>query len=131
MLELGYPVLIDATFIAAKRRQPFLKLAKLYQVPFVIIDCQASQATIVERLQLRQAKVQEASEADVAIMRKQLASLDPFTAEEQQHLLTLNTEHQVDARALQHYLDQQGCNRKSTCLIPLTCKAPRKIPGTV
>lgn len=104
VLTLGYPVLVDATFIEEKWRNPFRQLAASLQVPFVILACQASEATLLQRLTQRQADRHEVSEAGVQVMRSQLASVEPFSAEEQPHVLVIDTEQAVDAGSLRHYL---------------------------
>jgi predicted kinase len=106
LLNMGYPVLVDATFIAEKWRRPFRLLAKSQQVPFVIIDCQASQATIRQRLEHRQTFQNSTSDADVNVMLNQLNNLEPFTTEEQQHILAIDTESPVNAESLRKYLSQ-------------------------
>lgn len=106
VLQLGYPVLVDATFIAEKWRRPFRQLAARLQLPFVILACTASQATIEQRLRLRESDREEASEAGVDVMLSQRASLEPFTAEEQPHVLVIDTEQPVDSAALRHYLER-------------------------
>jgi hypothetical protein len=106
LLGLGYPVLVDATFIAEKWRRPFLRLAEKLRLPFVILACRASEATILQRLALRQAGQHDASEAGADVMRSQLASLDPFTMEEQPHVLVIDTEQELNADALRDYLQR-------------------------
>jgi aminoglycoside phosphotransferase family enzyme/predicted kinase len=107
LLSLGYPVLVDATFIEEKWRRPFFQLAKKLQVPFVLIDCQASQETITNRLTLRQSTQRDVSEAGVDVMRSQLTSQEPFTMDEQPHVVVVDTEQQVDAALLKRYLEKR------------------------
>jgi predicted kinase len=106
LLNLGYPVLVDATFIAARWRRLFQQLANVLQLPFVILDCQATQATILQRLALRQATRHDASEADTDVMRRQLASVEPFLPEEQMQVLVIDTEQTVNAGALRKFLEK-------------------------
>jgi uncharacterized protein len=106
LLNLGYPVLVDATFIEEKWRRPFLQLAKKLRLPFVLIDCQASPKTIERRLALRQSAQQDVSEAGVAVMRSQLTSLQPFTPDEQPHVLAVDTEQSIDAGLLRDFLER-------------------------
>jgi hypothetical protein len=106
LLGFGYPVLVDATFIAEKWRRPFLQLAKRRQLPGVIIDCQASQATILQRLALRESRQHGASDAGIDVMRSQLAKLEPFSAEEQPLVLGIDSERPVDVVALKEYLER-------------------------
>jgi aminoglycoside phosphotransferase family enzyme/predicted kinase len=104
LLTMGYPVLVDATFIAEKWRRPFRLLAQSQHVPFVIIDCQASPTTIRQRLEHRQTQPNSTSDADINVMFSQLNKLEPFTMEEQQHILAIDTEQAVNAWGLRQYL---------------------------
>ena len=49
-------------------------------MPCFIIDCRCEEAALVARLQARRG---DASEADIAVMRRQLQQGDPFDADEQ------------------------------------------------
>ena len=92
VLAAGFPVIVDATFLSGHRRQPFMQLAKDRGVTFVIIDCQASEATLVQRLENRSRQQRGASDADVAVMRRQQKQREAFTESERPHVLTVDTE---------------------------------------
>lgn len=104
LLKLGYPVLVDATFIAEQWRRPFLQLAQKLGIPFVIIECTASEQVILQRLAKRQLSRHDASEADANVMRSQRSSVEPFTADERSRVLTIDTEQPLDADVLKSYL---------------------------
>jgi aminoglycoside phosphotransferase family enzyme/gluconate kinase len=106
LLDLGYPVLVDATFIAARWRLPFLQLARKRQQPVVILDCQAAPETILQRLARRQSTRHDASEAGIDVMRSQLAHQEAFSAEEYPCVLAIDTEQPVTAEALRAYLER-------------------------
>lgn len=97
LLDLQHTVLLDATFIARQWREPFFALAKDKGVPLAIIDCQASLPTLRERLQRRQARADDASEAGVEVMERQLESVEAFSAEELSAVLPFNTEAPAEA----------------------------------
>lgn len=92
LLDLQRTVLVDATFIARQWREPFLALARDKAVPLVIIDCQASLPTLRERLQRRQARADDASEAGVEVMERQLESVEAFAGEELGAVISFDTE---------------------------------------
>lgn len=48
----GRKVLVDATFAGLKRRKRFLELARQLGVPFKLLLCQASEATIKKRIKM-------------------------------------------------------------------------------
>lgn len=92
LLGMGFPVIVDATFIQRKWRAPFLDLAQRMKVPFAILDCQADEAVILERLEKRARQGDGISEAGVEIMRSQMENLEPFTAEEKPHWIPIDTQ---------------------------------------
>lgn len=80
LLRAGFAVVVDATFLHRRARAPFLALAQQLAVPAFILDCRCEEAELVARLQARRG---DASEADVAVMRRQLQQGDPFEVDEQ------------------------------------------------
>lgn len=103
LLRLGYPVLVDATFIAEQWRRPFLQLAQKLEIPFVIIECTASEQVILQRLAKRQLTQRDASEAGADVMRSQRRSVEPFTSGELSRVLTIDTERPIDPELLKKY----------------------------
>lgn len=95
-LQAGQPVLVDATFIQRERRTPFIELARQLGVPWCILSFAAPEHVLRERVRQRQASGSDASEAGEAVLLNQLAHVDPFTADEQAHVLRLDTTQAVD-----------------------------------
>lgn len=95
-LQAGQPVLVDATFIQRERRTPFIELAQQLGAPWCILSFNAPEHVLRERVRQRQACGGDASEAGEAVLSDQLAHIDSFTADEQAHVLHLNTTHAVD-----------------------------------
>jgi uncharacterized protein len=89
VIEAGFPVIIDATFLRRSTRDSFRQLARRLSVPFVIVDCIAEPDQLRQRLIERGAR--DASEADVAVMEQQLGSAQPLTPEEQAYRLAVNS----------------------------------------
>ena len=80
VLEAGYPVLVDATFLKRAQRERFAELARAHGVPFGIVACEADLATLEKRVQSRCAAGTDASEADLAVLERQLGSVEPCTS---------------------------------------------------
>jgi hypothetical protein len=89
VLQAGFSVIIDATFLKTEQRNPFRKLAAECGVPFAIIDFQASDEVLCDRLRQRQ---NDASEATIEVLRQQQQSSQALSTEEQADLITINTE---------------------------------------
>jgi aminoglycoside phosphotransferase family enzyme/predicted kinase len=82
-VRAGYPVVADATFLKRSQRQQFHRLATELDVPFVILDLQASENDLRRRVTQRVMAGGDASEADLAVLTQQLATREPLDGEEQ------------------------------------------------
>lgn len=78
----GWSAIVDATFLNRTHRDQFARLAARLQVPFLILDFQAEQPLLRERLRARTAHDTDASDAGLAVLAHQLAHHDPLAAEE-------------------------------------------------
>ena len=95
-LAAGYPVLVDATFIRQARRAPFIALAEAHGWPWRILTFDAPAAVLRERVRRRHAAGGDASEADVAVLDRQLAQREPLTPQETAQALRIDTTAPVD-----------------------------------
>ena len=77
-LVAGWPVIVDAAFLRPVERADFAALAKNLRVPFVILDCQATAPLLRQRLEQRQARGGDASEADVTVLERLRAVAEPL-----------------------------------------------------
>jgi hypothetical protein len=78
-LRAGHPVVLDAAFLRRAEREEARALANLLRVPFSILDCEAPDAVLRERLA---ARCGDASEADAAVLDRLLAAAEPLTPAE-------------------------------------------------
>jgi aminoglycoside phosphotransferase family enzyme/predicted kinase len=83
VLQAGYPVVLDATFLKAPQRQAARWIAEQSGVPFLIIDCQAPASQIARWLELRQQQAQDPSDATLQVIEAQHASQDALSEGEQ------------------------------------------------
>ncbi|HUJ85545.1 MAG TPA: AAA family ATPase [Burkholderiales bacterium] len=83
VLEAGYAVIVDATFLARAQRAKFADLARKVGVPFAIALCEAPAGVLRERVATRRREARDASEADLAVLARQLESREPLTPTEQ------------------------------------------------
>jgi aminoglycoside phosphotransferase family enzyme len=82
IIDAGYPVIVDATFLEFERRQYFRELAQQKRVPFVLLCCRANPKTLRARVAERQALGEDAAEANLAVLERQLQAYLPPSAEE-------------------------------------------------
>ena len=87
VLRSGYPVIVDATFLRRSQRNLLHSVAEQLRTPFVIIDLQAPESTLRERVQHRTRQEQEVSEAGLAVLNHQLVTREPLSADEQRAVL--------------------------------------------
>ncbi|WP_442509608.1 AAA family ATPase [Novipirellula sp. SH528] len=86
ILRSGYSVVVDATFLEQSQRSRFRDLAFSEGVSFAILDCQADNATLHQRVADRNKRNADASDADRAVLQHQLETRQPLTSEERQHV---------------------------------------------
>ena len=96
VLQAGYAVLVDATFLAQAQRAPFLALAQQLQVPLRILAFAAPEALLRERVQRRLQQGGDASEATLEVLQSQLARREPLTAQEEALAVHIDTAQPVD-----------------------------------
>ncbi|MDD1614087.1 MAG: AAA family ATPase, partial [Methylococcaceae bacterium] len=89
VIQVGFPAIIDATFLKTEQRDLFRKLAAECSVQFLIVDFQASGEELCRRLRQRQNDV---SEATIDVLHHQQQSAQPLLAEEEAYVITVNTE---------------------------------------
>ena len=83
LLDAGYSVILDATFLKHETRRPFLDLARTTGRPLRILSLQAAPELLRARILHRSAQGRDVSEADLAVLEHQLQHHTPLDAEEQ------------------------------------------------
>ncbi|MBI5718849.1 MAG: AAA family ATPase [Burkholderiales bacterium] len=82
VLQGGWPVIVDATFIRRAARDEARQCAARLQVPFVLLRFTAAPEVLRARVRSRAALGIDASEADEAVLAAQMRSLEPLQADE-------------------------------------------------
>jgi len=99
-LRAGWPVIVDAAFLGRSERQRFKALAAELGVPFAILHCHAAETVLRERVAARHAAGNDASEADVAVLQRQIDHHEPLGDDERAIAFDVATEAAVNAHAL-------------------------------
>jgi uncharacterized protein len=107
LLAAGFTVVVDAAFLKRSERYAFRTLAEHLGVPFAILDCQASEETLLNRITVRERQGIDASEANAAVLTHQLATHEPLTNQERALTLTIETTHPVDGNQIANALRQR------------------------
>lgn len=91
IVKAGYTVIVDAAFLKQEQRMMFQALSQSLRVPFVILDCWAPADILRARIQSREHKAHDASEATLAVLEHQLAGREPLTESEKTCTLGIDT----------------------------------------
>jgi predicted kinase len=92
VVEAGFTVVVDATFLKRAHRDVFRHLAAQLNVPCTILEFRAPAETLRRRVAQRSAQADDASEADLAVLHGQFTALEPLTADEQASAFTIDTD---------------------------------------
>ncbi|MDH5518114.1 MAG: AAA family ATPase [Gammaproteobacteria bacterium] len=82
ILDSGFSVIVDATFLHHADRIAFQELASEYQAGYNIIEFDVDKATLQQRISKRLTDTNNASEADLAVLEKQLSHFEPLEENE-------------------------------------------------
>ena len=91
ILDAGYPVVVDATFLSAARRARFHGLAATKGAALEIMSCRAPADVLRARIELRLRKGHDASEADLSVLAEQLRGADALDGAEGRQATLLDT----------------------------------------
>jgi len=91
LLNAGYSVIVDAANLKQRARQPFIDLAKIIKVDFLILAFQANEAVLRDRVVRRAQEGVDVSDATLSILDQQLANFEGLTAHEQSHSIVIDT----------------------------------------
>lgn len=95
----AFPVIVDATFLQASFRARFADLAARAGAGFFILQTEAPDALLIQRLLARKSSPSEISEATPDVLRRQQRAIEPLTSQEERHhfILSTQTEASLDA----------------------------------
>ena len=82
LLRQGRRVIVDGTFLTRERRRPFQALARKLEVPGAVVVCTADPDILRRRLTARTQSDVDASDAGIAVMRRQLGQVEAPGADE-------------------------------------------------
>lgn len=92
VLDAGWPVIVDATFTARWQRDLMRELARARSVTFSILDFQVPESVLRERIQQREQKGNDASEAGLAVLQHQIETEEKLAPDERPHVIEVALE---------------------------------------
>ena len=96
-LERGFTIIVDATCLKAEQRKRFQQLAASKRAPYSILNVTASESVLRNRLANRQTGV---SDADAAVLEKQMSAIESFSEGEIPHIVEVNSESRIVSEKL-------------------------------
>ena len=78
LLRAGMTVIVDASFLKASHRALFRRLAESRSVPFAMVSLVAGMETLQKRLEERQRRAEDASDAGPEVLALQKARMEPL-----------------------------------------------------
>jgi aminoglycoside phosphotransferase family enzyme/adenylate kinase family enzyme len=91
LLCAGFSVVVDATFLRQRQREAFRVLASEQTCVWFILDVFAPEAVLAERIERRSQEGSDASDATVAIMKRQQEIEESFIPAEQPHVISVDS----------------------------------------
>ena len=99
-LDARLSIIVDATFLARDRRASFARLACEHDARFIILDFCTDESVLRGRVEQRSLSGKDASEANLAVLERQLRTADKLSNEEQRLSVTVDTNETVDVATL-------------------------------
>ena len=90
VVEAGYTVIVDATFLQRRQRARLREVADALGAPIAVLSIQAQEATLRQRIEARAARANDPSEATVAVLQYQRATEQPLAADEALPVMTVD-----------------------------------------
>jgi uncharacterized protein len=91
IIEAGYPVILDGSFLARWQRDQARDLAHSAHTPFLILDCQAPVDVLRTRVVVRERAGADASEATEAVLAHQMEIAEPLGQDESPRVVSFDS----------------------------------------
>lgn len=110
LIGAGFSVLVDATFLTREQRAPFETLAQRWCCRYLVLVPEAPIGLLRHRVQARDAERSDASDADLDVLERQLARVEPLTDAERGLAVFLDTRHPLQIESLLARVVAPVCN---------------------
>lgn len=91
IIQAGYNVIVDATFLKQSQRSRFITLAQENQIPYLIISCEAPVGVLQNRIKQRKETGVDPSEATIDVLQGQLQSLQILSGQERDNTIVTSS----------------------------------------
>lgn len=100
VIDGGFIAIADATFLHRRHRDQFRNLADELGVPLTLLDFTAPVEVLRERVTKRAAVHNDVSDADLAVLERQLQQQEPLGADEAVDVVEIATDQSIDMSAI-------------------------------
>lgn len=100
IINAGYSVIVDATFLQQQMRQQFFQLAEQLAIPFRIVHTFSDQYTLQSRINSRAGQKDNVSDADQQVLQQQLSNSEALTSDELDYTIEIDTTEAADLSPL-------------------------------
>jgi predicted kinase len=104
IIEAGRTAIVDAAFLWRAERDAFRALARESETRFLIVSCRAPETVLRRRIAQREAAMNDASEAGIAVLERQVATQEPLGPHELMHAVQIDST--ADEAGLRGAIDQ-------------------------
>lgn len=91
VLNAGFSVLLDATFLKQSHRDFMRQLADILDIPFLILHCVAPKQMLEQRIHVREKVGQDPSDATLQVLEAQRGNAEPLRTDEENLTLAVDT----------------------------------------
>lgn len=99
-LQGGVNTIVDAAFLHETQRRAFAMLAAHMNIRYFILSCSAEPRVLRQRVVARRQTATDPSDAGIDVLEKQLQALQPFTVNEEPHVIRVRSDDDRDASSL-------------------------------
>lgn len=99
-LLAGWPTIVDAASLKRAERERFQSVAIAAGAPFTLLVCDAPPDVLRERVRLREARRDDASEAGLVVLERLMNVREPLSAQERAQAIELDTTRTLAVSAL-------------------------------
>lgn len=108
IINAGYSVIVDATFLRKDHREQFQQLAHELQVSYCILNCFARIEILEDWIKERIEKGNDPSEATIDVLHHQLTNHDPLSGDEKKATFNIDTEKTIDAAIIAKQIEERS-----------------------
>lgn len=120
MLKAGFSTIVDATCLRKSQRTELWAAAKALDKRFLILALEADVDVLRRRIEERHRDDLDASDADAAVLDKQLSGMEPFDDSELEHVIIVENGDDLNldelARTLLADLECDCCETGTPCM---------------